>query len=195
MQRLGTCEQVPVTVTRIEWVNQPQRTHIPPAPLSDRWHLEIDLSCPDRLVRGAAMLLTDDLLHHTRGWADQPSANVTYRVAVFPHDQDGENGVTVNINTGIAWSATIGTLSTKPQEMVQSLIQLGDRLLTGSVVDLLSFPGIGWTVQVALLVSTDTKNDRTRWHVQKPLGASSPYGFLRTGRRSGWVDLRATMTH
>ena len=157
--------------------------------MHDQWHVEVDFVCEDRPVRGAAMLLTDGLLHHTRGWADRPSTIVTYHVALFPFDHDHSDEVQININTGIRLAVTSETLKSQPQSTVQPLVRTGDSLTTGSVIDLLAFTDIGWTAQIALFVSGDTKNDRTRWHVRQPLRLEPPYDFLLTGRRSGTVDL------
>lgn len=186
VRRLGTCEQVPVTVDRIEWVNHSRRTGIPPGPLHDQWHFEIDLVCEDRQVRAAAMVLTDGLLRHTRGWADRPSTTVAYRVTLFPFYHEPSDKFQINIH-GIRLNVTSETLKTQPQTGVQPLVQTGDSLTTGTVIDLLNFTETGWTAQIALFVTQDTKNDRTRWHVRQPLRLQPPYEFLMTGRRSGWV--------
>ena len=187
MQRLGACEQAPVVVARVEWVNRPYRTPIPPASLRDRWHLEVEL-CADQPVRGAAMLLTDGTLHHTRGWADRPSTTVIYRVDLFPYDEG--NDVQVSINTGIRVAATSPVLKRQPQESLRPLVQTGEVVSTGAVIDLIYFADLGWTAQVALVSMGDTRSDRTRWRVRQPLTAPAPYDFLMTGRRSGVLNLR-----
>ncbi|MEU2349527.1 hypothetical protein [Modestobacter sp. NPDC049651] len=149
--------------------------------------MEIDFVCEDRAVRAATMLLMDGVLDHTRGWADRPSTTVAYRVRLFPYNLEHSDEVQINIHAGIRRAVTSETLKTQPQAAVQSLVQTGDRLTTGSVIDLFNVVETGWTAQIALFVTEDTKNDRTRWHVRKPLKLQSPYDFLMTGRRSGWV--------
>lgn len=136
MRPLGECTQVPVTVTRIEWVNRPYRTEIPPAPLHDRWHLEVD-------------------------------------------------EVRVTINTGIRVATTSTSLATRPRQTVELLAEVGDTVPSGTVVDLVELRDVGWTAQVALLVVSDTVNDRTRWRVRPSLTVGAPHDFLMTGLRSG----------
>lgn len=135
------------------------------------------------------MLVTDGELLHTRGWADKPSATVRYRVDLFPFDWDGSDEMQVAIGSGIRAAATSAALKHQPQQAVRPLVQVGDRLTTGAVVDVVAFDDIGWTAQVALLAETDTKNVRTRWHVRLPLEQASLHAFLSTGRRSGTVAL------
>lgn len=185
MQPLGACTKVSASATRIEWVNRPYRTQIPPARLHDRWHVEIDLTSAGPPLRAAAMLLAADGLHHTRGWADQPAETVTYRVGFTVLSPDLTDDVQMVVNTGIQVTATSRSLAAHPRESVQLLVGVGDTLQTGAVIDLLLVRDLGWTAQVALLVATDTVRDRTRWHVRPALAVGAPYDFLMTGRRSG----------
>jgi hypothetical protein len=188
MQSLGGCEHLPIVVTRVEWVPEPRRTHIPPAPTHNLWRLEIDFSCESSPVRAAAILVTDTELSYARGWADEPSTAVSYIIHFVPFDWDNSNDVQINIG-GIRSAVTSSLLKREPRQAVRLLVKVGDTIRTGVIEDLVEFLDGGWTAQVALIAKSDTKNDRTRWHVRADLGSAGPYAFLSTGRRSGQTRL------
>jgi hypothetical protein len=190
MRPLGGCEHLPVVVTRVEWVAEARRTHIPPAPTRNLWRLEIDLSCESSPVRAAAMLVADAELSYTRGWADQPSSVVAYKIHFFPFDWDNSDDVQINI-MGIRSAITSSLLKFEPRQAVRLLVSVGDTIRTGVVEDLVEFLDSGWTAQVALIAKSDTKNDRTRWHIRGNLGSAGPYAFLSSGRRSGQTRLES----
>jgi hypothetical protein len=190
MRQLGGCEHLPIAVTRVEWVTEARRTHIPPAPTHNLWSLEIDFSCESSPVRAAAMLVTDTELLYARGWADELSSVVAYKIHFFPFDWDNSDDVQIYIG-GIRRAVTSSLLKFEPVQAVRVLVKVGDTLRTGVVEDVVEFLDTGWAAQVALIAKSDTKNDRTRWHVRANLGEAGPYAFMSTGRRSGQTRLEA----
>lgn len=182
MSALVPCRQLPVTVTRIEWVATPVLHY-------RQWRLEIDLQSDASEVRAAAMLLAGDRLWHTRGWADKPNVTVTYAMDLFPWDWRRCDLVQINIGTGIHHNVVVHNLKHEPQAATRLLVQVGERVSTGAVLPLFRFDELDWTAQVALIARSDTKNVQTRWHIKTPLEDPGPYAYLATGRRSGFVAL------
>ena len=187
---LGGCIQLPVVVTRCEWIPKAVRTGGISGPLHQEWTLEIGLRCEEQPVRLAAMLLNREAgqLQHVRASPDAGN-DATYRIHFFPYDWHNSDDVQVNVE-GTLLAVESHALTREPNMSARLLVEVGDRLTTGAVVDVVSLADSGWVAQVALLAQSDTKKDRTRWHIRCPgQDQAGIYEFLWSGRRTGHLLL------
>ena len=190
---LPGCARVPVTVARVEWLSTAARRRKPPAPLEEQWRLEMEFVADDDPFRVAAILRDDRFLRYSRDLDREPALErQVYRIDVRPYDWDQGDEVGIGI-LGTGAAVTSSLLRETPQKAVQPLVHVGDALLTGTVVGVAEFVGLGLVAQIALIAGCDTKKDRTRWRIRGPQPEGHPYSFLWTGRRSGVVRPRTTM--
>jgi hypothetical protein len=147
----------------------------------------------DDPFRVAAILRDDRFLRYSRDLDREPALErQVYRIDVRPYDWDQGDEVGIGI-LGTGAAVTSSLLRETPQKGVQPLVHVGDGLLTGTVVGVAEFVGLGLVAQIALIAGCDTKKDRTRWRIRGPQPEGHPYSFLWTGRRSGVVRTRTTM--
>jgi hypothetical protein len=184
------CARLPVVVSRCEWISKPVRTGGPSGPVHQEWRLEIGLKCDAEPIRLAAMLIDRHAgeLHHVRPSPDAVM-EATYRLDFFPYDWNDDDGVQVNA-MGSRVAVHSRELTREPNLSVRPLVEVGATFTTGVVSDLVDLASTGWVAQVALFAQSDTKKDRTRWHVRTGQGDDAGvYGFLWSGLRSGSVSL------
>ncbi len=155
----------------------------------------IDLHCAAEEVRAAATLVDDGCIRHVRGWADGPAHWVSYTVNFSPQDADRSEEVCVSTGGELRRWVTSRQLRAEPHRAVDLLVAAGDTFMTGTVVDLFRIGEVGPVWQVAVIAKSDTKKVRTRWHVTAPIDCRGAYGFLATGRRSGFVRLPDPEAH
>jgi hypothetical protein len=180
----------PVRVERVDWLSREVRSKIPPAPAHQVWRLEIDFTCLTCASRAVALLDAEGDRHFARGWADGPAADITLDVHFFPFNWQTSDAVQINVG-GIRHGVVSPALKKDPRELVRVHLAPGDEVSTGSVIPALTLVEPDVSVGLVLVAASDTKKDRTRWHVRSDrahrLGSCS---FLATGRRSGTVGLK-----
>jgi hypothetical protein len=191
VEELPGCVRSPIEVTRVEWVADAFRRQIPPAPLFYRWRLEIDFLSEGLPVRLAAVLRAGSTLRYSRELEhDPPAERQRYRINVHPYDWDRGDEVGIGVQ-GTGASVTSARLKADPRAVVQPLVGTGERLWTGTVVDVADFEDLGLVAQVALIAAQDTKKDRTRWRIRSEPPEGHAYTFLWSGRRSGVAAVEA----
>jgi hypothetical protein len=186
---LGDCARLPVVVTRYEWIPKPVRTLGVSGPVHQEWRVEIGFRCDAQPIRLAAMLINPDAgeLHYVRPSPDAVS-EATYRVDFSPYDWHGSEDVQINA-MGSLMAVESRALTREPNLSARPLVGVGETLTTGVVTDLVALADSGWLAQVAMFAQSDTKKDRTRWHVRCPgRDDAGVYRFLWSGRRAGRVS-------
>jgi hypothetical protein len=188
VEELPGCVRFPVEVTRVEWVSSAFRKEIPPAPLLYRWRLAIDFFSEGQPVRRAEVLRDASTLRYSRS-NELPAERQRYQIDV-PGDWDHGEEVAISA-AGAGASITSARLWAELRAAVNPLVEVGDKLFTGTVIDVARFADSGLIVQVALIAAQDTKKDRTRWRIRSQPPERHAYAFLWSGRRSGVIAVGA----
>ncbi len=107
----------------------------------------------------------------------------------FPFDWQSSDAVQINVG-GIRYGIDSPALKQDPRERVRPYLAPGDEVTTGAVIPALTLIDHDVSVALVLVTASDTKKDRTRWHVRSDRARSlGNCSFLGTGRRSGTVRL------
>jgi len=175
----------PVRVEQIAWLSRAVRSRIPPSPAHEVWRLQIDFTCQQSPVRAVALLDAEGERQFARGWADGPATGVALVVHFFPYSWESSDAVQINVG-GIWHTVVSPALKQDPRELAGPYLTRGDEVSTGAVIPVLSIAGLDVWVGLVLVAASDTKKDRTRWHVRSDRSHDlGEWTFLATGRRSG----------